>query len=793
MQSSQAGSVTASANLGTRRQFNLGGKWARIVNGEVWDFVTVPSSLRPSGTYVLKRSFWRPRLGASERTFLCFEGLTYHGSASVNSRAAGEIDAYIPAEFDISRSLREGENTVEVTLFDLVPGPNGEGKGDLAIGVNPGWEAYGGIIRDVWIETRPQAFIANARLSYEVAADFSRASCKVTAFLDSVHPITGDLTVRVLQGSAEVARASSRVTLSEGSSETDISFNVANPLLWSPDRPHLYTLMTTLGAGSASDTHTCRTGFRHFAIRGRQFEWNRTPLILNGVCRHDMWLDQGFTLTKEQMREDMRAIKRMGANFVRLVHYPHHPYVIELAGELGLLVTEEPGFWQVEFPSMPRPEVEAGLRILEGVIRRDWNSPAVFAWLLGNESRLTVEYLREGKALCNRLDPLGRPVSFANSTNKQEAKKQFEEAGLDFFSQHLYDLDENKFETTADYYGAGKPLVIDEWGWEDAGHGEIFWDRNFDHVLDAIQEGKIAGHAFWSWNDLRQYGRIDWPTHDGILFSGVMSEARKPYAELYLRLSRLFQGQREYPESARVGHDIPAATPLVVPLRIPVVARRGQMHPLDLQPVVDSASGMAAWQSLERMMEAFWAESRLARGQWKRTGGRLRFWRSPSFEIAGVPFTCALRDGFVRPIVITKETSEVAIPVARDCDRLYVLGNVTLPSGYPLEGKPGAVAGSFELRYQDGRGERIPLRNGYEIARSNLIDEATRIEPLALLAPQALTFEKDPAREHYQALLFACPAHGHVSELRCRLESGPPLVIFAVTAAEGATQTGGAQ
>jgi len=59
--------------------------------------------------------------------------------------------------------------------------------------------------------------------------------------------------------------------------------------------------------------------------------------------------------------------------------------------------------------------------------------------------------------------------------------------------------------------------------------------------LTRWKRAKIAGHSFWSWNDVRQYARrIDWPTHEGILFSGVVTESREPYPELYMRLSRLF-------------------------------------------------------------------------------------------------------------------------------------------------------------------------------------------------------------------------------------------------------------
>jgi hypothetical protein len=184
-------------------------------------------------------------------------------------------------------------------------------------------------------------------------------------------------------------------------------------------------------------------------------------------------------------------------------------------------------------------------------------------------------------------------------------------------------------------------------------------------------------------------------------------------------------------------------------------------------------------------MAAFWPKTEMAREQWDRTGKRLRFWRSPAVEIAGLRFAFAMRDGFARPLVVTKEAPELIIPVGRDCERVYVLGNVTFPSGYPLLGKLGDVAGSFEIRYRTGGVERVALRNGHEVACSNLVDNATRIEPIALNAPQALLFEKDPAREHYQVLLFSFPVRGHVTELKWRIESGPPLAIFALSTGGG--------
>jgi len=40
------------------------------------------------------------------------------------------------------------------------------------------------------------------------------------------------------------------------------------------------------------------------------------------------------------------------------------------------MVSEEPGFWQVDFHTLPRANVELGYEIMERTIRRDWNSQA---------------------------------------------------------------------------------------------------------------------------------------------------------------------------------------------------------------------------------------------------------------------------------------------------------------------------------------------------------------------------------------------------------------------------------
>ena len=115
---------------------------------------------------------------------------------------------------------------------------------------------------------------------------------------------------------------------------------------------------------------------------------------------------------------------------------------------------------------------------------------------------------------------------------------------MDFFDQHPYGFDENKFQKAVDVFGDSRPTTFTEWGWEIAGGEGIVYDRDFDRLLDLVEAQKVAGHAFWSWQDVREYSRIDWPTQNGILLSGVVTEAREPRPKLYMELARLFQGRR---------------------------------------------------------------------------------------------------------------------------------------------------------------------------------------------------------------------------------------------------------
>ena len=764
---------------GQRARIELGGTWERHVNGKFFDLISVPSSQPPLGHYRLMREFLLPAASSGQRAILHFEAIAYHGRVFVNGQELGTMGPYIPYEFEFTKNAKEGRNSLEVAIADLRPEPDGAGKHEIALGVNPGWEAYGGIIRDAYVELRPAAYIENVQLAYELSAGYTKAACRARLFLNAAQAVSGELEVRLLKMEAEVARVGKAVQIPSGASEETLGFDLSAPDLWSSAEPNLYELRARLRSAQSEDAWSGRTGFREIRIEGNRFELNGERLVLKGVCRHDMWKDQGFTLTRQQMAQDMSMIKALGSNFVRLVHYPHHRHIVELAGELGLLVSEEPGYWGMDFRTMPRPMVELGFRIMEGTIRRDWNSPAVFAWLLGNECHLTVDYLREGRERCRKLDALARPISFANSMNKEQAKPIFEQAGMDFFDQHVYPADPEEYQKTADYYGEARPLTFSEWGWEQVGGKDIFPESHSELILELVEGSKLAGHAFWSWQDMRQYTRLDWPTADGILMSGVVTESREVKPDLYLELAQLFQGRAQVRRP-------PDAHPSVVPLKWTPASPGASFRTVDLQALVESEQGARRWASLEAAFEKFWPRAAMAEDQWKQTGRKFLLWQASDLRLGGIPFRIPAVSGYVRPVVLTQDAPEVAIPIAQECGQLHFLGQVTFPVGYPVVGRRNERVATYTLRYQGGTERMVPVRNGIEVAQSNRIHVATRIDPVATAAQPALEYVKDVVREQYQVLLWSLPVErGKVESLHCKLDAGQPaLAIFAITVEE---------
>ena len=121
-----------------------------------------------------------------------------------------------------------------------------------------------------------------------------------------------------------------------------LSFTIDRPQLWDVDRPCRYTCDVTVKADGDEVTSTEKFGLRksEFIEKG-PYHLNGRRLLLRGTHRHEDHAGVAAAMTEDMMRTEMKMMKDMGVNFIRLGHYQQSEIILDLCDELGILVWEE--------------------------------------------------------------------------------------------------------------------------------------------------------------------------------------------------------------------------------------------------------------------------------------------------------------------------------------------------------------------------------------------------------------------------------------------------------------------
>ncbi|MET0466738.1 MAG: glycoside hydrolase family 2 TIM barrel-domain containing protein [Chitinophagaceae bacterium] len=162
-------------------------------------------------------------------------------------------------------------------------------------------------------------------------------------------------------------------------------FSVKSPVLWSTENPKLYTVTVMIKNGNDSSVLTERIGFRHFEfVKKGPFMLNGKRLLLNGTHRHEDHAGVGAAMTEEMIRTEIKLMKDMGVNFIRLGHYQQSRIALNLCDSLGLLVWEEIPWCRGGLGGDVYKE--QARRMLTNMIEQHYNHPSVILWGLGNEN-----------------------------------------------------------------------------------------------------------------------------------------------------------------------------------------------------------------------------------------------------------------------------------------------------------------------------------------------------------------------------------------------------------------------
>jgi beta-galactosidase len=190
---------------------------------------------------------------------------------------------------------------------------------------------------------------------------------------------------------------------------------IEKPDLWSPDNPALYRCTATLKSVHGTMSVTERFGIRSFEfVKYGPFKLNGQRLLIRGTARHEDHAGLAAAMTEDLIRQELRLIKELGANFVRLGHHQQSRIALELCDELGLLVWEEIPWCRGGLGG--ERYKEQARRMLRNLIDQHRNHPSVIIWGLGNENDWPGDFeefdkdkirafMTELNTLAHNLDP----------------------------------------------------------------------------------------------------------------------------------------------------------------------------------------------------------------------------------------------------------------------------------------------------------------------------------------------------------------------------------------------------
>jgi beta-galactosidase len=463
-------------------------------NDQNWEVINLPhtwnavDAMKPN--YYQGIGWYRKRLTTTinddKKYCLYFEGALQDVYVYVNGKQAGRHQGgYSAFRFDITTLLNKGKNVVNHIAVKV---DNTLNPSIAPVAFSADFNFWGGIYRDVYLEEFNQVhfradnygskgiFIETPEVSNEAASVKIRGEIKNEG--------TKTLSVKIKNTIVDANGKTVKEIISKLKAEpgknisfTALSGKINAPQLWSPDSPYLYRVKTELldeKTGAVLDAVDNPLGFRWYSVDTKNgFVLNGKPLKLIGACRHQDYEGLGNALSNDLSRYDIELIKNMGANYIRISHYPQDPSVLEACDKLGLLVWEE---IPIVNAITPTEEFYENSRInLKEMIRQHYNHPAVVIWAYSNEV-LISGYSDELGILHKELDEICRTEDPNRLTSMAfHASQAYNKNGLgdlpNIVAWNRYDgwyygktNDFGKFLDKENVKYPNRPLIISEYG-----------------------------------------------------------------------------------------------------------------------------------------------------------------------------------------------------------------------------------------------------------------------------------------------------------------------------------------
>ena len=317
------------------------------------------------GTVWYARHFSIKR-SSDENVFLYFGAVNYQCTVYLNgTKVGGHEGGFTPFQINITDRIVSGDNFLVLEV-------NNYRNKDAIPALLYDWWNYGGITRDVMIVKTPQLYIDH----YFIQLDKYK--------LDLVH-VKVQLSEKRINENIRITIPALNVLRQLSTDSTGMaqaSIKVKRLQRWSPQTPQLYLVQLA----TRSDTIKEELGFRNLYVKGKQIYLNGSPVFMKGISFHEEIAQrQGRAFSQQDAVALLSEAKALGANLIRLAHYPQNEYIVRLAEKMGFMLWEEIPLWQnIDFTS--KVTLQKALTMHSEMIMRDRNRCALTFWGIANET-----------------------------------------------------------------------------------------------------------------------------------------------------------------------------------------------------------------------------------------------------------------------------------------------------------------------------------------------------------------------------------------------------------------------
>lgn len=498
----------------------------------------------PVGSY--KRSFTVPSDWKEKEVFLHFGGVASAFYVWVNEQLVGySQDSKTPAEFNITKYLKNGDNSLAVEVYRWCDGSYLEDQDFFRMS---------GIQRSVFLHARPKTYIRDFFAIGDLVNSYQEGLLKLNVELAGTSG-DGEFAVEASMYDQGTKIWSDEKKLNTAGGKGSVYLEKAFPEIkkWTAETPDLYSLVLTLkdNAGNVMESVGSKIGFRKVEIKDAQLLVNGVAILLKGTNVHEHDELNGHVISEELILKDIKVMKSHNINAVRTSHYPQQELWYEMCDKYGLYLVDEANIeshgigYDKDVTIADKPEwAIAHMARMQAMVERDKNHPSVIIWSLGNEAGDGNNFLANYKWAKER--DVTRPVQYERAEKSTNTTERHTDIVCPMYARI------EEIEAYAKDPKNDRPLIMCEYAHamgNSVGNLQDYWDVIerypklqgafvWDWVDQGIKQTDENGVQYWAYGG--DFGEEGVPSDGNFCINGLTWPDRTPKPGL-LEVNRVYQ------------------------------------------------------------------------------------------------------------------------------------------------------------------------------------------------------------------------------------------------------------